>query len=265
MNDKRHHNEILSPKPNQNGSSSNSFVLEKGIFSSIFDKDIKRVYIYKKSERLAKAIHLITPAFRSSPALRDRLDRVAVGLVDAGTLPLANAKKELSRELLALSSVLGIARAGGLLSEMNADLISREAHLLLQEVALYEEPRMMLEETSTLAELAKESSARISSAARSSHEGSDKNVHSKGEGKTAPYKGHSDKGQNVIKDIATKAPRTQAILDMLRGNASLSIRDIAAGVRDVSEKTLQRELQKMIDEGVVNKSGERRWTVYSLV
>ena len=39
------------------------FVLDKVIFSNVFDKDIRRIYIYRKSERLAKALHLITPAF----------------------------------------------------------------------------------------------------------------------------------------------------------------------------------------------------------
>src|SRR5665213_1902522 len=38
---------------------------------------------------------------------------------------------------------------------MNADLITREAHLLLQEIASYEEPRLFMEEVLTLAELAK--------------------------------------------------------------------------------------------------------------
>ena len=77
------------------------FVLEKSIFSNIFDKDIKRVFIYKKAERLAKAIHLITPAFQNTPSLRDRIDSIAVGLVDAAILSPGPARTALSRELLA--------------------------------------------------------------------------------------------------------------------------------------------------------------------
>src|SRR4051812_40628533 len=102
------------------------FVLDKGIFSNIFEKDIRRVYIYKKAERLAKAIHLVAPAFINSPSLRDRLDQVAIGLVDAAILPPGTARTALSRELLALSSVLSIARTSGMLSSMNVELIGRE-------------------------------------------------------------------------------------------------------------------------------------------
>src|SRR3954469_802068 len=96
-----------------------NFVLDKGIFSNIFEKDIRRVYIYKKSERLAKAIHLIAPAFLQSATLRTRMDQVAIALVDAATLPPTSAREALSRELLTLSSVLAIARTSGLLSSMN--------------------------------------------------------------------------------------------------------------------------------------------------
>jgi hypothetical protein len=134
---------------------SDDFVLEKSIFNNIFEKDIRRVYIYKKAERLAKAIHLIAPAFIGSASLRNRIDEISIGLVDAAILPTGAARSALSRELLALSSVLSISRIGGLLSAMNADLITREAHALLQEVAAYEEPRLSLEEVPTLSGIAK--------------------------------------------------------------------------------------------------------------
>ncbi|OYV62938.1 MAG: hypothetical protein B7X03_03675, partial [Parcubacteria group bacterium 21-58-10] len=132
------------------------FVLEKSIFNNIFEKDIRRVFIYKKAERLAKAIHLIAPAFAESVSLRNRIDAIAIGLVDAAIVSPAAARSALARELLALSSVLSIARTGGLLSSMNAELITREAHSLLQEVAGYEEPRLFLDEAPTLSGIAKQ-------------------------------------------------------------------------------------------------------------
>jgi hypothetical protein len=77
-------------------SANNDFVLEKSIFSNIFDKDIKRVYIYKKTERLAKAIHLIAPAFATSLSLRNRLDAIAIGLIDAAIFGPSFAKEAFS-------------------------------------------------------------------------------------------------------------------------------------------------------------------------
>src|SRR3989344_1100421 len=157
MENKGHREIINSSHGRERDARNYDFVLEKSIFSNIFEKDIRRVYIYKKAERLAKAIHLITPAFTLSSSLRNRIDAIAVGLIDAAILTPAIAKNALSHELLALSSVLSIARSGGLLSSMNAELISREAHQLLQEVAAYEEPRLFLDDAPTLAGLLKQS------------------------------------------------------------------------------------------------------------
>lgn len=254
----------LATKTQEGKGQISDFVLEKGIFSNIFEKDIRRVYIYKKAERLAKAIHLVSPAFRNSPALRDRMDQVAIGLVDAAILPPQAARDNLSRELLALSSVLSIGRTGGLLSGMNAELISREAHQLLQEVAAYEEPRLFLDDAPTLAELAREVTADRSASrvVRTSHQGAqatDTENDSPKESAAVPRE--VNKGQ-IIKD--KNSDRRSAIRSILESKGPSYIKDISMVIRDVSEKTIQRELQSMVDSGEISKSGERRWTTYAL-
>ncbi len=258
MDNKGHDKELSHPKGSDVRSASDNFVLEKSIFSNIFEKDIRRVYIYKKAERLAKAIHLVSPAFRTAPALRDKMDSIAVGLVEAAILPPFSARDSMSRELLALSSVLSIARTGGLLSAMNTDLISREAQQLLQEIATYEEPRLFLDEVPSLAALAKEVGAerlignqsRVPDPVR---------VPSPRAQKAAI----NPKGQSIghIKDKTQD--RREAILSILTSKGPSYIKDISMLIRDVSEKTIQRELQALIDTGQVVKTGERRWTSYS--
>src|SRR5262245_57536745 len=105
MDDKGHISKITSLKKREDGVDFEQIVLEKGIFSNVFEKDIRRVYIYKKSERIAKAIHMISPAFKDSKALRDRVQRISVELVDASILPPKEAKDVLARELLTLGSI----------------------------------------------------------------------------------------------------------------------------------------------------------------
>lgn len=238
---------------------SDDFVLEKNIFLNIFEKDIRRVYIYKKAERLAKAIHLITPAFVDSVSLRNRIDRVAVGLVDAACLPPGAARLALSRELLALSSVLSIARTGGLLSSMNADLIAHEAHLLLQEVAAYEEPRLFLDDAPTLADIARRAPHREREVPRPSPQARPRIA---GAAKQQANKGHEAVD---VKDVPQNS-RKDAVLDVLKKHEEgASIKDISTIVRAVSEKTIQRELQALIEAGLVRKEGERRWSTYYIV
>jgi DNA-binding transcriptional ArsR family regulator len=232
------------------------FVLEKSIFNNIFEKDIRRVFIYKKAERLAKALHLIAPAFSESASLRNRIDAIAIGLVDAAVLAPGVARTALSRELLALSSVLSIARTGGLLSVMNAELIAHEAHVLLQEVAAYEEPRLFLDEAPTLSGIAKSalkkevpaSMRATSSVSRISP--------------ASPNKGHiKDISQTVTNPIKD---RREAVMSVIQNKGSVSIKDISTLIRGVSEKTIQRELSALIEAGIVRKQGERRWSTYSL-
>lgn len=252
MSDKGRRRESDIVKVSGNDAHFDAFVLDKGIFSNVFDKDIRRVYIYKKAERLAKAIHLVAPAFKNSSALREKIDLIAIGLVDGAVLPPSQARAALSRELLALSSVLSIARAGSLLSPMNADLIARESHALLQEVATYEEPRLAFEDSPTLASLAKSSAAmRPAEAAR---------MRLSQASQAPAHKGHSDKGQSV----SDKSSRRDAILEVLKRRGPSYIKDISTVIRDVSEKTIQRELQSLVQDGRVAKEGERRWTTYAL-
>jgi hypothetical protein len=67
----------------------------------------------------------------------------------------------------------------------------------------------------------------------------------------------SPKGQNK-----GQSERMSLILDLVRKRKSLSIKEIAAVIKDCSEKTIQRELGALISQGLVRKVGERRWSVY---
>jgi hypothetical protein len=44
-----------------------------------------------------------------------------------------------------------------------------------------------------------------------------------------------------------------------------TIKDISGKLPDLSEKTIQREITFMINQGYLIKQGERRWSRYSLV
>lgn len=232
------------------------FVLEKSIFNNIFEKDIRRIFIYKKAERLAKAIQLIEPAFIESVSLRNRIGMIAIGLIDAAILPLGASRPALSRELLMLSSILSIARTGGFLSAMNAELIAREAHSLLQEVAAYEEPRLSFDESPTLSTLARDA---ISREAEPRHKEPMRSRRTALTQKDLVSNDGINKNGLLIKD------RSQAVLSVIKSKGKVSIKDISTLIRGVSEKTIQRELLALIASGIVLKQGERRWSTYSLV
>ncbi len=230
-----------------------TYLLDKDIFSNIFEKDIKRIYLYKKAERLAKAMSFIAPALATSPELSDRADKLAIALVDAAILPPRLIRETLARELLVLSSIMSLARMRGLISTMNAELILREAHLLLEEVAGYEEPRFILPELPTLPTLAKQAFS-VQASSGKQHPSPRKEVVSKPE--------NSLKGQ--LKDNLKKESRASAILSVLKEKGPSDIKGISLLIRDVSEKTIQRELTSLVTQGLILRTGTRRWTAYSL-
>lgn len=226
------------------------FVLEKSIFSNVFQKDIRRVFIYKKAERIAKAMALIAPAFSNNVTLKARADALALELIDSAMRSPQEIRVQLPRVLLALSSTLSMARIAGALSPMNAEIISHEAQVLLEEVASYEDVALMLGEVSSMSVLAKNTSTKDSHAR--AHQ--------------APKSQSVDKGhiKDILKTDDGNKDRKSVILSLIQSKGRASIKDISTVVRGVSEKTIQRELLALVESGVVVKTGERRWSVYAL-
>jgi hypothetical protein len=58
--------------------------------------------------------------------------------------------------------------------------------------------------------------------------------------------------------------RAERIKTVLEAKPNATIRDIADIITDVSEKTIQRELNSLIEKGQVIREGERRWSKYSV-
>jgi DNA-binding transcriptional ArsR family regulator len=59
--------------------------------------------------------------------------------------------------------------------------------------------------------------------------------------------------------------RGSRIKTVLEAKPAATIKDISEVITDVSEKTIQRELNSLIEKGQVIREGERRWSKYSVV
>lgn len=59
--------------------------------------------------------------------------------------------------------------------------------------------------------------------------------------------------------------RAERIKTVLAAKPDASVREIADIITDVGEKTIQRELNKLIEQGQVERQGKRRWSTYSVV
>jgi hypothetical protein len=66
----------------------------------------------------------------------------------------------------------------------------------------------------------------------------------------------------VYSQLVDRGTRIKTVLEAI---PEATIKDIAEVITDVSEKTIQRELNSLIEKGQVMRQGERRWSKYSLL
>ncbi len=71
----------------------------------------------------------------------------------------------------------------------------------------------------------------------------------------------STPAQQAASSVSDRRERIKTILEAKK---EATIKDISEIITDVSEKTIQRELNAMIEENVVKRQGERRWSKYSM-
>ena len=62
-----------------------------------------------------------------------------------------------------------------------------------------------------------------------------------------------------------ESDRRERIKVVLSAKGEATIKDISDIITDVSSKTIQRELNAMIEDSVIKRQGERRWSKYSLI
>ncbi len=76
-------------------------------------------------------------------------------------------------------------------------------------------------------------------------------------------KGHTKEKKKT--DAVDRLNRKTSILNFIKQNKEARIKDILTHIGNCSEKTIQRELNELIKDGVLKKEGDRRWSKYSLL
>ncbi len=66
---------------------------------------------------------------------------------------------------------------------------------------------------------------------------------------------------NISMDIGSRRKR---ILEIVRSRGAVTINEFIEAIKGCSSKTIQRELTSLVLSGTLKKTGERRWSKYSL-
>ena len=257
---------------------------------SLQNKDIffgsKRTiaFAYKKTEKLASAVYLVTDLLRDEEALKWELRQKSLALVsDTGALVLKQDEisvhtiKRIARTLYEMLSLFDIAGSAKVISDMNLTLLKKEFRdlidFLTKEIYTIEAGSSVMIasqffdiEENELSKTILQSGSVYSSKGQIKDSYRSNDLYSPIE--TYSTKDTKDKTISSIKaSVAVKdIDRKNKIIGLVsKSPTPVSIKDISVSLTNVSEKTVQRDLLALVSEGVLKKEGERRWSRYSLI
>jgi predicted transcriptional regulator len=78
----------------------------------------------------------------------------------------------------------------------------------------------------------------------------------------------NDTSEKIVKKTETPtslSDRSQEIVNVIKSHKNTTIADIQKYVTSCSSKTIQREIQNLINTGIVKKDGDKRWATYHLI
>jgi hypothetical protein len=226
-------------------------------------------YVFKKTQKIAQAIYLISDFFDPAEPLRNSFrSNASLLLHDAGIFLKNDQKDTESVSRMLTGSFLGIiglvetAELINLLSEKNAKILKEEITHVVEQIELNREKKIQLSKefisTPSLEEYKRQN---------------------------VLYKGHDDvlnikdkeipiaqKDSSVVPKppffkvppFENKAQRSVQIIALFKPGVELTIKDITSHLKEVSSKTVQRELLSLVARGSLKKRGEKRWSKYSL-
>jgi hypothetical protein len=227
--------------------------------NEIEQKNTDFINIYNRSYRLAAAVFMISNVMDQNEELRTKIKNLSLQLVSVSVnlkdINFLDAKKlinNLEKNSLELMSMLDIASVAGLISKMNAGILREEFQSFILELGKFSE-KFENNKNVSVKGLFTESLA-------TNTDNNKLNEVYKNEPKNMIGNGVGNDNGHKRKDL-----RKNTVLDFIKGHNNVNIKDIMPHITGCSEKTVQRELISLINEGKIKKIGERRWSKYSII
>lgn len=240
-------------------------------------KDILPVYsapndFYEHARKLVSAIYLLTGLFEDQEPLKWSLRSKVLEVMSftgvltrsVGPSVMRGDEENIIEDISGIKTLLDIGVMSGLVSPMNHEILTRELsvfqenavrhfHLMKGNQSLYTESLFVGFDWTKQPQLDKGHFKRTQ-------------ISYKGQTGTTVAKGSSVLNKKTIKDNSSPSnnERKEKIVKLIREKGSVMIKDISPSFPELSEKTIQRDLLDLVSKGSISKSGERRWTVYSV-
>ena len=245
-------------------------------------KDISaRTYVSEKTVRITSATLRLTQLMDRDSTMRKDLEETSIGLVrDASILGTSDhVRHRFNDELIVLTALLRTAALSGMLAYTNVTLLCEEVLALASTCDKLElnQGRAFLDQQTLHVDVPHD--LFVADRPRTSHEtvvgqgrdttrgayqGSTADNGQAGAGaQQGAAAGRSVRYQDRMQEV--QKDRRATILGLLQKKDRVNVKDVAAVIKDCSEKTIQRELAALVAQGVLKREGERRWSQYLLV
>jgi hypothetical protein len=232
----------------------------------------------QKPEKIASALYLITSFFIDQEPIKWKFRSLASDLVSLGVSLYSSlfkereaARMETRSVVLEMVSLLAVAKNAGLISEPNHNLLNQELLKYLENLGfpagLREENGIPVLSQNFFASEEKEPKP-LENQERfliknKSHEEPMSYLPS-----LPKQEAQKEEREKPLKEFGAvsvkKNSRQSIIIGLLKRKKEVMIKDISPLISGCSEKTIQRELMAMVQAGILRKTGEKRWSRYSL-
>jgi len=224
-------------------------------------------FCYLKAEKIAHAVAFLC----DDQMVGDRGDTVAHTLrKQSAALPqdiaeLAARERGTARVLSLVYSLLSLVRlcvSHSFLEEKNAALIAAEYEMLAEKIAQTTSPASLNAQTFSVPVIAPEAPVFLPPTHHTPAESHPHTPSLPPSAVAAFLKGQAPAPTPRPPAPGANTARRAEVLKIVSDQGRVSIKDISKVIRDCSEKTIQRELNSLIQLGQVRKEGDRRWSVY---
>lgn len=231
--------------------------------------DSFKIYLFKKVERISIALYLCTNHLADDVSLKTNIRSVAdilikdILFINRGQSNL-NSTTKIKEDFLELRTLLNFSVNSNLISITNVNILLDEINKLNKEIenhkdiligdTEFKKSFFVVESRQKISENISDSSSDYKG--HKGHNNLEKDIDKKEENKEI------SKGQNLNSEPSS---RTEDIMKIIKDNGKVTIKDISTRIKNCSEKTIQRELLKMVSLNLIKKEGERRWSTYSVV
>lgn len=232
-----------------------------------------------KAEKIVSALYMVVSYIDQSDPIVPSLKHAGLSLLESlhELKPDVYRTRTFKQTYQALTSLIRIAKVSEIMSSMNADILLRNLALLEQERTEEETkafvlPQDFFETAIDRVRIEKQAESpilqeRISNTPTLPEKREHERISStplepvKREF-LAPHTREISTGKKL--DLALKLSRRNTLLKLTKDKGSVSIKECMSVIHDCSEKTIQRELTALVDQKILKKTGDKRWSRYSL-